>query len=89
MLRSSQRQERDHERDTDGRCTNGPPRYLLLVVKCVLSITQMASLTLARLNPLTFNAGTTMGAETELFSLAATRVGRPSISTFCRNDTID
>ncbi len=50
---------------------------------------QIASLTLARKNPLTVSAGTTIGAPTELFSLAATRVGRPSISTFCNSSASD
>ena len=49
----------------------------------------MASLTLERLKPLTFSAGTTIGVLTELFSEAATRTAGPNISMFCNMDTRD
>jgi hypothetical protein len=47
-----------------------------------LASSYTASEMLARLKFLTFIAGTTTGVPTDAFSLAATRTGRPNISTF-------
>jgi len=50
---------------------------------------EIASLTDARLNARTFTAGTMIGVPTELLSLAHTRVGRPSMSTFFSRSASD